>query len=247
MPNVMSPAIAAGLALVMQLALPAHGAAWGVGPLRVDLDRGSKSGIVNISNDDTLRLNFEIRLMRWTQDAAGADRYEPSDDLVYFPRAATLEPQEKRVVRVGSRGEPPAIERTYRLFIEEMPDPASLNQPGIGVAVKGRFAIPVFVAPAQGEARGELVDATVEKGELRVRLRNSGNRHFKIDTFTLRAADGFAKEGNGWYVLAGATRAFVLPLTAEECRKHPDAEVVLKGETQEFRHAVVLDPARCVK
>lgn len=223
----------------------AHAAAWGVGPLRLDLDRSTRSGVINVTNDDAMKLNFEIRLMRWSQDENGADRYEPSDDLVYFPRVAVVEPAEKRVIRVGSRGEAPPMERTYRLFIEEMPDPASAAQKGAGIAVKGRFAIPIFVAPAKGEPKGEFVDIAQARGGVKVRLRNNGNQHYKIDTVTLRSEGAVVKEANGWYVLAGATRAFQVPLTGEECGKLSTVEVHLKGEVQEFRQTITLDRARC--
>lgn len=235
----------AALCVACLAAPPAQAAAWGVGPLRIDLDRATRSGLVNVSNDDTTKLNFEIRLMRWTQDANGADRYEPSDDLVYFPRVAEIAPAEKRAIRVGSRGDPGPVEKTYRLFIEEMPDVANAPQKGVGIAVKGRFAIPIFVAPAQGEARGELVDAVHDKEGITVRLRNTGNRHFKIDTFTVRNGDTVLKEGNGWYVLAGATRTFKLPFGGAECGAHTLLQVHLKGETHEFRQPVTLDRARC--
>lgn len=235
----------AALVVASLAAPPVHAAAWGVGPLRVDLDRAARSGLVNVSNDDTTKLNFSIRLMRWSQDDNGADRYEPSDDLVYFPRAAEIAPTEKRAIRVGSRGESPAVEKTYRLFIEEMPDVATMPQKGVGVAVKGRFAIPIFVAPAQGAAKGEFVDAVHDKDGITVRLRNTGNRHFKIDTFVVRNGDTVVKEGNGWYVLAGATRAFKLPFGGAECGAHTLLQVHLKGEAQEFRQPVTLDRARC--
>jgi len=233
-------------ALALLGAAPAtFAAAWGVGPLRLDLDRSTRSGVINVTNDDATKLNFEIRLMRWSQDENGADRYEPSDDLVYFPRVAVIEPADKRVIRVGSRGEAPQLERTYRLFIEEMPDPTNLPQKGVGIAVKGRFAIPIFVAPAKGEPRGEFVDIAQEKGGVKVRLRNNGNQHYKIDAVTLRSNGAVVKEANGWYVLAGATRAFMVPLTGEECGKLSTVEVHLKGEVQEFRQPITLDRARC--
>jgi fimbrial chaperone protein len=226
----------------------ALGAAWGVGPLRVDLDRGVRSGIVNISNDDTTRLNFEIRLMRWSQAEDGTDRYEPSDELVYFPRVASVEPNEKRVVRVGLKGEASAAtERTYRLFIEEMPDPLAPKQPGVGVAVKARFAIPVFVAAPQAQPKVELAGVTVERGEVRARLRNSGSQHLKIESVALHSGGVVVKEGNPWYVLPGATRSFNIPVTIEECTRNPRVTVLLKAESQEFRQDVALDPARCAK
>ena len=54
--------------------LAAHGGDFGVSPIRVDLDRNTKSALITVTNDDARPLAFQVRAMEWTQDAAGADR-----------------------------------------------------------------------------------------------------------------------------------------------------------------------------
>jgi fimbrial chaperone protein len=224
----------------------AFAAAFGVSPIRLDLDRAARTGAITISNDDTTKLSFQMKLRRWTQDESGVDRYEDSSDLVYFPRLATIDPKDKRVVRVGTQNEGlGATEKTYRLFIEEVPDASVAPVPGAAVAVRMRFALPIFVAPAAPEVRAEALEASLQKGEIRIPVKNLGNQHVKIDTVTVTSEGKTVKELAGWYVLAGATRAFAVPLTRQECAAHPRVEVLLKGEKLQLRRELALDPARC--
>src|SRR4051812_48428578 len=98
---------------------------FGVAPTRVDLGKGARSSLVEVSNDDTRKLSFQVRLFQWTQDAQGKDAYQENQDLIFFPPLFTVNPGDKRVIRVGLKGSaPPPGEIAYRLFIEEIPEPA---------------------------------------------------------------------------------------------------------------------------
>ena len=64
----------------------AYAGHFGVSPIRLDLDKGTRTGVIAVSNDGDKPLDFQARAMLWTQDAAGQDRYEDTQALVYFPR-----------------------------------------------------------------------------------------------------------------------------------------------------------------
>ena len=135
-----------GLAL---LALPVAAGNFGVSPIRVELDRNGKTGAITVSNDDTDALRVQIRLFEWTQDAAGKDQYRESEDLLYFPNLMALEKNEQKLVRVGLRTPAAAQEKTYRLFVEELPGPPSPGTAsGARVALRVRFGVPIFLKPA---------------------------------------------------------------------------------------------------
>jgi fimbrial chaperone protein len=234
------------LAALLAAALAAGAASFGIAPIRLDFDRDTRTGVITVNNDDTIRETFQVRLMRWTQDAKGADHYEDSSDLVYFPRLMTVEPKDKRVIRIGSRGEPAANEKAYRLYVEEISEGTATAQAGSTIAVRMRFALPVFVAPAgKAETRADVVDATFDKGQAHIRVHNGGNRSFKVETITLRDGDTQVAEVAGWYVLAGATRDFAVPIPHDACARLKSVEAQLKNESLDLRRTIAIDPARC--
>lgn len=195
---------------------------FGVSPIRVDLDRGTKSAIVTVSNDDSKPLAFQVRALQWTQDAAGADQYTDTTDLVYFPQQLKIPPGESRVVRVGYKVPAAQAEKTYRLFIEELADSAGRSAQ-TGVAITLRFGVPVFLRPPAERLAGDLALSTAA-GNARALVRNTGNVHFRIASvrYTGLTAEGetvFEHALDGWYLLAGAERAYGLRLTPEQCAR----------------------------
>jgi len=94
--------------LLAIIPLPAD-ADWRVIPIRLDFDQKTRSGVVTLSNDGDEAIAFTVDAVEWSQDKAGIDRYTPSEDLVFFPKAITVPPTQERVVRVGIKA--PAIQR----------------------------------------------------------------------------------------------------------------------------------------
>lgn len=224
---------------------PAIAGSFGVSPIRLDFDRTAKTGVITVTNDDESRLSFQMKLMVWTQDAQGVDRYAESSDLIFFPLIMTLEPKEKRIIRVGTRSPPSVNERTYRLFIEEIPDAGEAKLQGTAVAVKLRFGVPLFIAPAIVDKRGSIADAKFGKGEVQVTVKNSGNQHFRFETITLKAAGTTVGEVAGWYLLAGAERSYTIKLDNAACVKASKLEIALSADGLELKREIDVVPVLC--
>ncbi len=156
MSNASIRACLAALAATFLAATAATAGSFGVSPIRVDLDRGTRTGLVTVTNDDTRKLSFRMKLFEWTQDEQGADRNAESSDLIFFPQIMTVEPGDKRVIRSGARAGEAGREKAYRLFIEELQDPGTAGAQGAQVAVLLRFGVPVFVAPPSGKPEPEF-------------------------------------------------------------------------------------------
>lgn len=232
-----------GLAL---LALPVAAGNFGVSPIRLELDRNAKTGAITVSNDDTDALRAQIRLFEWTQDAAGKDEYRESEDLIYFPKLMVLDKNEQKLVRVGLRTPAGAQEKTYRLFVEELPGPPSPGAPpGARVAIRVRFGVPIFLKPAKAEARGEIEKIEMASGVLRVAVRNTGNTHFVINTITAASGGAYSKEVPGWYLLAGAVREYAIPVPQEMCGKLKRIDVTTKTDRFELKRALDVAPSMC--
>jgi fimbrial chaperone protein len=240
-----------GLALIvagLAWTASAFGGSFGVSPIRVDLDRQTKSALVTVTNDDDRPLAFQVRAMAWTQESAGEDRYADTADLVFFPQQLRIAPGESRVVRVGYRVPAVQAERAYRLFIEELADPArALTQTGVAITL--RFGVPVFLRPAAERAAGE-VDLSDEAAGAVARLRNTGNVHFRIAAVRYAAlgADGevlLERSLDGWYLLSGAERSYRLALPGEVCRKTRLLRVDAVAEKLSLRAEHALGPQAC--
>ncbi len=128
---------------------------WRVSPIRLELDRKVKSGVLSVINEGGEKLLVQIRAFEWTQDEEGKDQYAETADLVFFPKIMTLEKGEERMIRTGIRVPAAGREKTYRLFIEEIPEPRKGGE-GTNVTVAIRFGVPIFVKPIKDENKGIL-------------------------------------------------------------------------------------------
>ena len=233
-----------GLLFALVVLPPAGAGQFGVSPIRIDLDRGARNGAITVTNDEQAEpLRVQLRLFEWTQGAGGKDEYRENEDLVYFPRLMALEKGEQKLVRVGLRT--PALERekTYRLFVEELPAPPTPG--GARVAIAVRFGVPIFLKPAKEEVRGEIEKLDMEKGVLRVGVRNSGNVHFTIKSITAASGEAFSKEAPGWYLLAGAAREHTIELPAQACARLKRIDVTVKADKLELKGTLDVNALMC--
>lgn len=221
-------------------------AEFSVSPIRVDLGRGVRSAVVNIANDDQRPLRMQLSLAEWTQDAEGKDVYVDSDALVYYPRLMTVEPKDKRIVRVGLKAAAEAVEKTYRLFIDELPEIAApeARAAASGLTFTIRFALPLFVPPAEPRLEGRIESMRLRDGQLEIAVRNAGNVSFRIHA--VAASSGkFKSEAGGWYLLAGATRVHRVDIPAAECRRMRRLEVTVKADKLSLQGGLDVEAGMC--
>ncbi|HOP39445.1 MAG TPA: fimbria/pilus periplasmic chaperone, partial [Geobacteraceae bacterium] len=205
---------------------------WRVTPIRVNFERGARIGTVNVRNDGDTPMNFQVKAMAWTQDTEGKDRYEETNELIFFPKLLAIPPHEERVIRIGLRGPGGgAKEKTYRLYVEEVSPPRKdPNAGGATVAVNVRFAVPLFVCPTKEELGGQLEKTELDKGTVKAFVRNTGNKHFRVTSLQFKGKNAkgeetFSQSMDGWYVLNGVTRAFSMPVPHDACGKTDLIEV----------------------
>lgn len=234
------------LALFLPAAVFAEG--WRVAPIRLELGRQAKSGVVTVTNDSTNRLQLQMKAFSWSQDAEGKDRYEETGDLVFFPKMMIFDKAEEKILRAGIRVPATKTEKTYRLYLEEIPGPR--KEQGTAVAIAIRFGLPIFVAPLKEEANGEVVRVGMANGMLETEVRNSGNVHFVIRSITVKGKNGngeeiFTRELSGWYLLAGAKRTYSTEVPPEICPNLAAVDMVV--DTDRFPLTGHLDaaPAMC--
>jgi fimbrial chaperone protein len=238
----------AALLLFLLLPVAARAGDWRVSPIRLDLGRDAKSGAVTVANDADERLQVQMKAFEWTQDAEGKDRYEETGEILFFPRLMILEPKEEKILRAGIRVPAAAKEKTFRLFIEEIPGPRKSE--GVNVAVAIRFGVPIFVKPLKEEARGEVGAMTMSAGALLVPVNNTGNVHFVVQSVLVRGRNGageeiFSRELSGWYLLAGVSRGYATTVPGGSCGNLAVIEAEVKTDKLPLRGRLVVDRSMC--
>ncbi len=212
------------LAIAALAAPAAEAATFTVNPTRVLLTSRTASAIVSVRNDSDAPVRLELKLHAWTQTLDGQMQLAPTQDLVVFPTLVTLAPGQQRNVRIGATTPFGTVEKTYRVFLEELPPVAGTGGNGAAVHMLTRVGIPIFLEPARPAAHASLTDVGLKKGALRFQVRNDGNVFFVPDEVRVRGLSGAGetivdKTASGWYILAGSAREFVLPFQGPECAR----------------------------
>lgn len=235
----------AGILLAACAATPVIASDFSVSPVRVELRQGSLSETITVMNHAAGRLRVSVKLMEWTQDEQGNDVYKDSGDIVYFPRQLEVEADGRRLVRVGAKTPAGTTERTYRVFIEEQPEPSPEGR-NTQIAVFFRFGVPIFLPPAVPRMQADVGEPSMANGKLSLQVRNGGNQHFRVVRLVVNDGAGHQQEIAGWYSLAGTQKTYTLDIPAEVCRRAKTLTVTVEGEGVRADRKLDVDPARCL-
>ncbi len=225
----------------------ALGGEFRVTPIRLDFDQTTKSGVITVYNEGE-KLQLQMRAFEWTQDSEGKDQYTETRDIIFFPKLMSLKGNEEGVLRAGIKMPPATQEKTYRLFLEEIPEPQKAEGAKIQLAV--RFGVPIFVKPTRENVSGEISSLKLAGGKLDLAVRNSGNVHFQIESFDVKgkARDGkevFSKQISGWYLLSGISRLYTVAISPDDCRRLATIEVQGKTDRLPLSRKLDVDGAIC--
>jgi len=205
-----------------------------VTPVRVTFS-GPSSTLLTLKNESDQPLRFQITSFSWSQDPKGAVQLTPTDDIVFFPALLSLNPGEERKVRVAATVAAKEVEKTYRIFFEELPPLEKPNEPtGAQVRILTKMGIPIFVSPEKERAVASIESIGLQKGTLTFDVHNSGNVHFGIESVKLHGTGSngetvFDRQLDGWYVLAGSPRSYSVEVPAADCSKLK--KIVIEAQT----------------
>lgn len=227
---------------------PADAANWRVAPIKVYFDTRTRSEVVTVTNDGAQPLALEINAVEWTQGPDGQDIYQPASDLVFFPRQLVIEPKQERVIRTGIKVPAVSREKTYRLFIKEVPDRSQQAPNTVAIAIQ--FGVPIFAKPVQEEIAGAVTVANVDNGTFSARIENQGNSHFRVSTIALQGTNAageilYQEELSGWYLLGGSTRTVTAPIAHEICRQLKTLDIQVNADRINFNRRIDVDQSMC--
>ncbi|MBI2188319.1 MAG: molecular chaperone [Acidobacteria bacterium] len=219
-----------------------------VNPTQIHLGGRTTTALLTLRNEEALPLRFQLSVFSWNQDSRGEMELDPTDDIVFYPPLLTLAPGEERRIRIGAATAFGPVERTYRIFVEELPPESEGDQGAVRMLTK--MGIPIFLRPAEPVAQAALEALRLTGGTFGFHVRNAGTVHFvpqdvRVRGFGLGKEVVFDRHLDGWYILAGGTRAYEVQLGDADCsRLHSLAvEVLIASST--LSDELDVDPAAC--
>lgn len=230
LPSIARWTAGASFALAATAGSAAAQATFSVDPLLIRLNAQDNNAVLTISNPTANEIRFEIKAFAWDQvPPDGTMQLTPTTDVVIFPPLVTLKAHTTQRVRVGTTLTPGAIEKSYRMLIEELPSNTArvnANQ----VTVRTRIGVPVFVEPARPELSGRIDSVSVVGRVVSIALSNTGTTHAMVDNVVVRGMSGpdqvvFEDSLQGWYVLAGKTRTWKYTFKPAQCRPSKFVEI----------------------
>ena len=173
-----------------------HAANLGIWPLKVIIWPEKATGSVNLTNKDDKPVNLQISATSWDMDDNGKFIETDTGDFVFFPRMLTIPANEEKAVRVGYQGDFPALEKSYRLLIQELPPvrkPEDLKkgQSKMGVTYIMKMSLPLFVMPGKEPPQPELAVDGVQSADegLKVGIKATGTHHVQVTKIELELVD----------------------------------------------------------
>lgn len=184
-----------------------------VSPTTIDVPAPGATARVLLRNGGEAVLSVQVRVFRWYQKG-DEERLEPTVDVVASPPILKLTPGTDYTVRVvrTARG-PVAAEESYRLLVDELPDPTARAKGG-GISFLMRHSLPVFFG--QGGAGEPQLSWSIRRDgdRLVLRAQNPGQRRVRLSDLRLRDAGGqtiVVKGGLAGYVLSNSTKQWIAP------------------------------------
>jgi fimbrial chaperone protein len=221
-----------------------------VTPVQALLSHESGSALLTLKNESGETLRFQITAVTWSQSSKGQMQLSPTRDILLFPTVLSVAAGEERKVRVASSVPFGNVERTYRIFFEELPPLEKPESARPEVRILTRTGIPVFLAPEKPSSDPRLEFAPVRGGVLSFSVRNGGNVHFTLQGVLIKGLgqDGeaaFERRAEGWYVLAGGSRDYEIEIPREQCGKLKNIYVEAQIDRKILSEKLEISSAAC--
>lgn len=244
-------AVALGVAMASLVLAHAPAARAGnveVSPVRLELPHKVKSGLFTLRNQSAEGARFQVSAYAWAQTPAGEMTLTPTQDVVFFPAMLSIPAGGAAKIRVGTAMPAGAVEKSYRIVVEELP-PLTTGPPGT-VRVLTRLVMPVFFEPLVPNAVPAVTGLALQGSTISFSVQERGNAHFMARSTRVIGKDAagatlFESSAPSWYVLAGGVRDYKVPLPALACGKLASLLVYVDTEQTTVHAAIRTGPATC--
>lgn len=193
---------------VLASAVFASSSAWAgslqVSPVLLEVPAPGAATVLTLKNTSPRVLNAQVRVFRWRQEG-GQDRFEPASDVVASPPMVRMTPGTDYTVRVVRTARTPiAAEESYRVVVDELPDPERARTGAVSFLL--RHSIPVFFMPPEGGRHRLAWSVETLEGRPHLVARNDGQRRARLSGLRVGASQSshVISDGLAGYVLPGS-------------------------------------------
>lgn len=237
--------------LVLFSAARADASLFQVSPVRLALSGQVTNGLLSVQNQSNEPLRFQVTAHEWRQTNSGEMTLLPTTEVAVFPTLITIPAGASRKVRVGVLGQPGATEKTYRVFVEELPP---LSAPGAsnGVRVLTRMGIPIFFSALAPTSTPVVEGLALRAGHLSFTVKNTGNTHFMNSVIRVVTRNGAGQtihetRAKGWYVLGGGERLHDIAIPAAGCTGVASVAVEIETDQGNASASLAVNPSQCLR
>ena len=229
---------------------PQRGSAadFSIAPVRIYFDGKSNTAIRSITNRSAEDLTLQLKTFKWEQDDAGKDVYSPTEDILFFPKIFKIHRDEEKIVRVGTKIPPGRYEKTYRMYLEELPRPQEEHATAVRILM--RVGVPIFIRPMEEEAKGGIEKVLLQNGALSIMMKNEGNSHFIIRKINVAGVNDDGKEvfntaTNGGYLLTGVKKSFMIEMSADKCLAAKTLKITIDTDKLSLNDEIDISKEMC--
>jgi len=221
-----------------------------VNPVTISLEAKQRTSVLTVKNHAEEKLTLQVSAFAWSQDNDGNDVYEGTGDVIAFPKIFSMKKGEERIVRIGIKPPAEPREKTYRVYLEEVPPPPEAPLSGAVVRTLMKVGVPIFLAPVKPAPAGTIEQFTLLRNTLAFSLMNTGNIHFIVRGVGIRGLDTagtavFEKNLSGWYVLSGRTKTFTASIPPAVCAVIASITVEVSTDIISLRKSLNVLPEMC--
>lgn len=227
---------AVGLCWFLLMAGNASAAGFSVKPTRIFL-KDVPQIAMTVANAGESEVFIQTELMAWTQQGE-KDVYTTSREVLVSPPMFKIPAGGEQTVRVRLMREGALTqERTYRLFLQEVPQVKS-DQAMISTTLK--MGVPIFIQPAKIDPAQYAWRATRSADGITLQVTNTTNSHIQFTGLKLSDPDGklLSDENVFVYVLSGQTYHWEIKL--KEPWQGDKLLLQAKSDREEIKAAVEL-------
>lgn len=234
-------------------AMPVQATSLGVWPINPRIDPPESSTSIWVrNNSQDMSVVLQVRVLAWSQDE-DTDIYAIQNQLVVSPAMTRVAPGAQQLFRIVNRRGAVKVEQhelSYRVLIDEIPQPDSINQSTLNFQM--RYSLPLFIGFAdmdhnnmtadkqqvlEAGLRYELIDGKAP----RLRIHNHSRLHARISHLKVvrpGQKDAVLFSGLAGYVLPDASQSWDIDKERWQLLQAAGAYLVFQQERRELKIAV---------